>query len=383
MVFGATFDEGIVAMTLQSDGKIVAVGNPHGGPSAYIVARFKTNGAIDTSFEGTGTQILGIDGSDFPEDVAIAPSGRIIVAGESQGLVTLARLLTDGNLDYTFGPNENGVAQYGTAPLGSCCSHLHAVALQPDGRIVGAGYSGPTYFTSGFDLALIRVFGSECGNAVVEPGEDCEVGGPCCSGACEFSTIGSTCPDDGLTCTRDLCDGLGTCTHPGNIRSGCPASNPGGTKLAIRDNANDARDALVWHWGKGPSLVPGALGDPIGSTGYALCGFYGSSLLFELDAPAGNICAGQPCWRPRGASGFTYRDPAATPSGMTVLTAIAGSSNPSRAVVKGKGANLSVAPMPLATPVRVQLQATNGFCLDSSFSQPLRNDGQQFRARSD
>ena len=58
---------------------------------------------------------------------------------------------------------------------------------------------------------------SVCGNAIVEPGEQCDDGnttdGDCCSSACQFDGSGSGCTDDGDACTTDLCDGGGVCEH--------------------------------------------------------------------------------------------------------------------------------------------------------------------------
>jgi hypothetical protein len=62
---------------------------------------------------------------------------------------------------------------------------------------------------------------SNCGNAVVEAGEQCDDGAAlngrtasCCSINCHFQPSGTACTDDGNICTADLCDGKGVCTHP-------------------------------------------------------------------------------------------------------------------------------------------------------------------------
>jgi len=51
--------------------------------------------------------------------------------------------------------------------------------------------------------------------------------------------------------------------------------------------------------------------------------------------------------------------------------------------VKGKGDNLSLPTLPLATPVRVQLVHTTPNCWEATFSASTRNDGEIFKASSD
>src|SRR5438034_3532779 len=54
---------------------------------------------------------------------------------------------------------------------------------------------------------------TNCGNGILEPGEQCDDGnvsdGDCCSSACRFEPAGTACADDGNLCTADQCDGAG------------------------------------------------------------------------------------------------------------------------------------------------------------------------------
>ncbi len=60
-------------------------------------------------------------------------------------------------------------------------------------------------------------FNLYCGNGVLDPGEQCDdgnlVNGDCCSAGCQYEASGSSCENDLSPCTRDVCDGAGTCTH--------------------------------------------------------------------------------------------------------------------------------------------------------------------------
>ena len=95
---------------LQNDGKIVVAGysQVESVGSSFAVARYNTNGALDTSFNGTGlkTRDFG-SGFEVATSVALQPNGKIVVAGGTNGNFTLARYNTNGSLDNTF--NEDGI----------------------------------------------------------------------------------------------------------------------------------------------------------------------------------------------------------------------------------------------------------------------------------
>jgi len=101
-----------------------------------------TPGDLDPTF-GTGgvvTTPVGA-GSDVGYAIALQPDGRIVVAGHASNGVTndfaVLRYDAGGVLDPTFG--TGGVA---TTSLGTTFAFYGAdVAIQPDGRIVGAGYA--------------------------------------------------------------------------------------------------------------------------------------------------------------------------------------------------------------------------------------------------
>src|SRR5207245_8040541 len=60
------------ALALQTDGKIVVAGDTNdGNPSKFAVARYNSNGSLDSSFNGTGTSVKSF-GSAAPGDGARA-----------------------------------------------------------------------------------------------------------------------------------------------------------------------------------------------------------------------------------------------------------------------------------------------------------------------
>src|SRR4051812_24619875 len=67
---------------IQPDGKIVVAGSDSPSPfSTFAVARYETNGTLDTSFGSGGKVVTQIGGNDSATSVAIQTDGRIVVAG--------------------------------------------------------------------------------------------------------------------------------------------------------------------------------------------------------------------------------------------------------------------------------------------------------------
>ena len=137
--FGASSDGYSVA--LQPDGKIVVAGYNYGSSSNFALARYQPDGKLDTNFgtKGLVTTDFGADTSDYGYSVALQPDGKILVAGSSgeypNDNFALARYQPDGSLDTSFGTNGLVTTDFGAGDVG------YSVALQPDGKIVVAGYS--------------------------------------------------------------------------------------------------------------------------------------------------------------------------------------------------------------------------------------------------
>jgi uncharacterized delta-60 repeat protein len=148
--FGSPGDDTIHALALQPDGKIVAAGSnfvaAREGSSDFAVARYNADGRLDQTF-GSGGKVTTTFGtaSDFGNAVLLQPDGKIVVAGYSfQGRIgpsafALARYNSDGTLDQGFGTGGRVTSDLGPA------SSAWAVALQPDGKIVAAGNGTGTF----------------------------------------------------------------------------------------------------------------------------------------------------------------------------------------------------------------------------------------------
>jgi uncharacterized delta-60 repeat protein len=136
----------INALAVQSDGKIVAVGGdrPARGDNVRIaLARYNTDGSLDTSFSGDGKATTNFtSGYDYAEDVILQSDGKIVVvggAGGAGGRFALARYIPSGALDLSFGGDGKVVTNFASG-----FDAAVAVAIQPDSKIVAGGWSGPS-----------------------------------------------------------------------------------------------------------------------------------------------------------------------------------------------------------------------------------------------
>jgi uncharacterized delta-60 repeat protein len=109
------------AVAVLPDGRIVVAGSAQYGATDYdfAVARLNVNGSLDASFSGDGMQTVYFDLGTTDEDrafsMAIDRFGRVVLAGlaktDAGYRPALARLLSNGNLDPSFGnsvPTSNG-----------------------------------------------------------------------------------------------------------------------------------------------------------------------------------------------------------------------------------------------------------------------------------
>ncbi|HET6765815.1 MAG TPA: T9SS type A sorting domain-containing protein [Chitinophagaceae bacterium] len=135
---------------LQNDEKIVIAGSGYSG--GFVTARFKTNGSPDSSFGNNGISITQTvtGGNPWAASVAIQPDEKIVVAGTTANNFTVARYLTDGNLDNTF--NGNGVLVFDIGQPGSV-DEVSGVGIQ-DNRIIVGGRSREFNVTS---IAIVRL----------------------------------------------------------------------------------------------------------------------------------------------------------------------------------------------------------------------------------
>jgi uncharacterized delta-60 repeat protein len=119
--------------TVQSDGKVVAVGKLNSG---LAVARYNPDGTLDTSFNGTGSR--SVRANAFGTNVVVQPNGKIVAAGGEEPefgkrQILVARFNSNGTLDTHF--NSKGYISIPFGNFADCAS----LALQSDGKILIGG----------------------------------------------------------------------------------------------------------------------------------------------------------------------------------------------------------------------------------------------------
>ncbi len=136
VVIDLTADDDVVNdIAVQTDGKLVVTGRT--GPSPYdvFVARFDTDGTLDTTFAGgAGFTIFDDGATEWGNGVAIQASGAIVVGGRSGSGGLVMRYTSAGVLDTTFA----GDGSFTDAGL----EQVYDIAIQADGKIVAAGEEG-------------------------------------------------------------------------------------------------------------------------------------------------------------------------------------------------------------------------------------------------
>lgn len=129
----------LYSIELQPDGKIVAVGYTSSNSFAndLALARYNMDGSLDASFGASGIVITDFSGdNDVGQDIAIQTDGKIVVVGSFGGAdFALVRYNSNGSVDNSFGSNGKVTTSFGG--LGAIAQ---GVVLQPDGKIVAAGF---------------------------------------------------------------------------------------------------------------------------------------------------------------------------------------------------------------------------------------------------
>lgn len=140
-------------MVLQPDGKIIVLGNFDPEPGVYdsdlMLARFNSDGTVDSTFGTNGLTLVDVNGDEHAFDAVVQADGSIVVAGASYNVPgqdkLVMRFTSNGVLDPSFG--NGGVVLIDDSFQ---FEHLRGVALQTDERIVvvGGGFDGdyPTMY---------------------------------------------------------------------------------------------------------------------------------------------------------------------------------------------------------------------------------------------
>ncbi len=157
----------ILATLVQPDGKIVAAGRGNIDDDSFpdprvnidvLLARYMPDGSLDSSFGENGKVTTDFRLFEYGNAVALQPDGKIVVGGKTGpsalGIFNflLLRYMPDGRLDASFGDGGRVVTDLN----GSNHDVITSIAIQSDGKIVAGGSST---FVGGYtivDFALAR-----------------------------------------------------------------------------------------------------------------------------------------------------------------------------------------------------------------------------------
>jgi uncharacterized delta-60 repeat protein len=137
-VTGSGFNGVAKNATLLPSGDIIVSGD-------FGVARFRPNGALDTTFGSSGFADTGFaDGGVGGGGLAVQPDGKIIWAGDTSAAnlspaFAIARFTPNGTLDASFGRGGQVTTQFFAPPLPGAQQTADAVVVQPDGKILVGG----------------------------------------------------------------------------------------------------------------------------------------------------------------------------------------------------------------------------------------------------
>ncbi len=130
------------AVAIQSNGKIVVAGTIQTSPAPQKVGvwRLTGSGAPDPEFGTAGAVEISDGKEDSANAIALAPEGKIVVAGASKLAANPRdavawRLTANGTPDATFDTDGQADVDSGGDEV------ANAVAVQPDGKIVMAGFT--------------------------------------------------------------------------------------------------------------------------------------------------------------------------------------------------------------------------------------------------
>lgn len=121
----------------QQDGKLIIAAQVT-GRNPYV-KRFNLNGSQDETFHKISLSGFHLTDMLIQGDDKILLAGSYYSTSDTYFHFALARLNSDGSLDTDFG--DNGKTHHS---LGLVNGQIYAIALQPDGKIIAAGYRGST-----------------------------------------------------------------------------------------------------------------------------------------------------------------------------------------------------------------------------------------------
>jgi hypothetical protein len=159
----------------------------------------------------------------------------------------------------------------------------------------------------------------------------------------------------------------------------------GRASLRLRDNPGSEKDSALWKWLAGDTTSKADFGAPLTTTDYRVCVYVGSDLRADASINAADLCDGRPCWKAQ-TRGYQYRRKTSSPVDQMRVTLREGlTPGKAKIQVTTRGAALAVPALDvIASPVTIQLDASNGLCWQAVYRPPFeRRDAVQLQDHAD
>jgi uncharacterized delta-60 repeat protein len=132
------FNDRLMQLAIDSAGNIVVSGLTGSIPSV-VLARYKSDGALDASFGSGGKVTTSLEGNDAsPSSLHILPDNTILLSGSDNGNAFVMHLNTNGALDQTF-------ANQGVLTFDEGSANDRAVIVRADSQriaVLGIAHTG-------------------------------------------------------------------------------------------------------------------------------------------------------------------------------------------------------------------------------------------------
>jgi uncharacterized delta-60 repeat protein len=157
----------LVRVTAQQ--QVIVAGWSQGTPEPLVFARYDSTFHVDSSFGSSGSRTIGFpDGDAFPNGMTLQKDGKIVAIGSAGSSLVIVRLTAGGNPDSEFGINSDGRFEstfgntYGAAGLD--------IVQDKQGRLVFAGYAR-TDNVNGSEWLVNRLLGGGATDASFNNGQ--------------------------------------------------------------------------------------------------------------------------------------------------------------------------------------------------------------------
>lgn len=142
-------------VAVQGSRLLVAASFDSGGSWAnqWTLLALNETGGLDTGFSGDGIAAVPtnmVSEFDRLRSIVLQGNGRILLGGSANGEFVAVRLLADGDLDTSWDGDGVARALVGTG------GEAYNTMVQPDGKVVLAGYARPGGARPDEDMAAVR-----------------------------------------------------------------------------------------------------------------------------------------------------------------------------------------------------------------------------------